>query len=164
MIAMSFSNTTEVLNGLRTAWTEQFQSHGALLVITIAVAIFFKSNLGGILATWPFFTRRHDFIKSNFEKTGRNMFSFNVLHVCLALVWPDSPPIYNYAQHSVTAVKGVGGRRAFFDDRSLSFTEGYKILMGAVSCFIGSFLHRFRQKKIFLAGAKVNRHTNPQRD
>lgn len=35
-------------------------------------------------------------------------------------------------KHSVVAVRGEVGRKAFFDDKSLDFTEGYKILMGAV--------------------------------
>ena len=34
-----------------------------------------------ILTAWPFFRRRYDFLKSNFAKTGLNMFSFKVLHV-----------------------------------------------------------------------------------
>lgn len=109
---MSFSNSTQLPRSW-TAWSHQFQSHGALIAIAIAVAIFFKSNVSRIIAVWPFFTRRYDFITSNLKKTGRNVFSFNVLH------------------HSVTAFQGVSARRALFDDKNLDFNEGYKILMGA---------------------------------
>ncbi|RDB26903.1 Sterol 14-demethylase [Hypsizygus marmoreus] len=72
-------------------------------------------ELGGlsILTAWPFFTKRHDFLKSNFAKVGEKIFTFKILH------------------HSVTAVKGEEARKAFFDNRSLNFIEGYKILMGA---------------------------------
>jgi hypothetical protein len=64
-------------------WAQEFQSHGLAAVAMITIALFIKSNLGGILAVWPFFTRRYDFLKSNFEKTGGHKFSFNVLHVGL---------------------------------------------------------------------------------
>jgi hypothetical protein len=46
-------------------------------------------------------------------------------------------------QHSVTAVKGVSARKAFFDDKNLNFTEGYIILMGAVRHFVRSCRPRF---------------------
>jgi len=70
--------------------------------------------LGGfsIVTAWQFFDRRFDFLRSNFSKTGQNLFSFKVL------------------QHSVVAIKGEAARKAFFDDRSLDFIEGYRILMG----------------------------------
>lgn len=74
------SNSTIIPNGPWT-WARQFQSHGTLIAIAIAVAVFFRSHISGILATWPFFTRRYDFIRSNFEKTGSNVFSFKVLYV-----------------------------------------------------------------------------------
>jgi hypothetical protein len=62
--------------------TQEFQLHSALATIgAISLALFLKSNLGGILAAWPFITRRYDFLKSNFQKTGANAFSFKVLHV-----------------------------------------------------------------------------------
>ncbi|KAF9457599.1 cytochrome P450 [Collybia nuda] len=67
-----------------------------------------------ILTAWPFFTRRHDFLKSNFTKVGEQLFTFKVL------------------QHSITAAKGEDARKDFFDNKSLNFTEGYRILMGAV--------------------------------
>jgi hypothetical protein len=83
---MSFANISESI-GLShrqwMAWAQQFQLYGALLAIAIAITLFFKGNhrVSGILAAWPFFTRRYDFLKSNFEKTGQQMFSFNVLQV-----------------------------------------------------------------------------------
>ena len=35
-------------------------------------------------------------------------------------------------QHQVVALRGEEARQAFFDSKSLNFTEGYKILLGAV--------------------------------
>jgi hypothetical protein len=35
-------------------------------------------------------------------------------------------------QHSVIALRGEEARKAYFDDKELSFSEGYKILMGGV--------------------------------
>ncbi|KAJ8523130.1 hypothetical protein ONZ45_g407 [Pleurotus djamor] len=71
-------------------------------------------ELGGfsILTAWPFFNRRYDFIWKHFKATGERMFRFNVLH------------------HAVVAMRGEESRKAFFGDKNLSFTEGYKILMG----------------------------------
>jgi len=112
-------------------WTTLQQSPIAIPAITaVAVATFIIflypvlspqrkptaiKELGGlsILTAWPFFTKRHGFLKSNFAKTGDELFTFKVL------------------QHSVTASRGLGARKAFFDHKSLNFTEGYKILMGA---------------------------------
>lgn len=34
-----------------------------------------------VLTAWPFFSKRYDFLMSNFEKTGRKMFKFSVLKV-----------------------------------------------------------------------------------
>ena len=36
-------------------------------------------------------------------------------------------------QHNVVALRGEEARKAYFDNKSLSFTEGYKVLMGGVS-------------------------------
>lgn len=33
-------------------------------------------------------------------------------------------------QHHVVAVSGEAGRKAFFNDKDLNFTEGYKVLLG----------------------------------
>lgn len=113
------------------SWSEFQQSTAAVptatavgvsLLLAILYPALFSSKkstdieeLGGVslFTAWPFFSRRFDFLKDNFAKTGENIFTFKVLH------------------HSVTAMKGEEARKAFFDSRSLNFTEGYKILMGA---------------------------------
>lgn len=99
-------------DGLWKAWPQQFKSHGILIALGITAALCVKAKLGGILAAWPFFTHRYDFIKYNFQKTRQNMFSFNIL------------------DHTVMAVRGVDARRAFYDDKGFSFNQGYIILMG----------------------------------
>ena len=35
-------------------------------------------------------------------------------------------------QHNVIALRGEESRKAYFDNKSLSFVEGYKVLMGGV--------------------------------
>ena len=35
-------------------------------------------------------------------------------------------------QHNVVALRGEEARKAYFDDKSLGFSEGYKVLMGGV--------------------------------
>jgi hypothetical protein len=44
-------------------------------------------QLGGfsIVNAWTFFNKRYDFLRSNFDKTGHNLFSFNVLQVSSSL-------------------------------------------------------------------------------
>jgi hypothetical protein len=80
---MSFHHASvTMLHGtLWAAWALQFKLHGVLMVLAIAVILFFKGKLGGIIAAWPFFTHRYDFIRFNFQKTTRNTFSFNILDV-----------------------------------------------------------------------------------
>ncbi|KAF9482298.1 cytochrome P450 [Pholiota conissans] len=72
-------------------------------------------KLGGfpVLTAWSFFTKRYDFLWSNFAKSADPHFRFQVL------------------QHQVVALRGEEARQVFFDTKSLDFTEGYKILMGA---------------------------------
>ena len=41
-----------------------------------------------------------------------------------------------YVQHNVVALRGEEARKAYFDNKSLSFTEGYKVLMGGVRLFL----------------------------
>ncbi|KAJ7141246.1 cytochrome P450 [Mycena epipterygia] len=65
-----------------------------------------------LLAAWPFFSRRDDFLWSNFKKTGVQMFRFRVL------------------QHHVVAMRGTEARQAFFTDKALNLPEGYKLLFG----------------------------------
>ena len=63
---------------------------------------------------WNFFQRRYDFLHSNFKRNLGKSFSFNVLH------------------HNIVALTGEDARQAFYSHPQLDFTEGYKILMGAV--------------------------------
>ena len=67
----------------------------ALFAVVTLFSVIFSSNISkdteiyelgclSILTAWPFFRRRYDFLKSNFAKTGLNMFSFKVLHVTSA--------------------------------------------------------------------------------
>jgi sterol 14-demethylase len=71
-------------------------------------------KLGGfpIFTAWTFFTKRYDFIWTNFGSDPSPHFKFNVL------------------QHTVIALRGEESRKAYFDNKSLSFLEGYKVLMG----------------------------------
>lgn len=93
---------------------QQFSSHGALIAIAIVVVVLFQTGFSRILPAWQFFTHRYDFIKSNFEKTSRHSFSFNVL------------------RHSVTVLKGARARKEFMDSKDLNSHEGYKILKGGI--------------------------------
>jgi hypothetical protein len=47
-----------------------------------------RERVASIIFAWPFFTRRYDFLKSNFEKTGRNFFSFKIMQVRRPLIFP----------------------------------------------------------------------------
>ena len=79
---------------LVTSWIASYALPTAVVILASAVlySTLFPSPpkdttiqpLGGlsILTAWQFFTRRYDFLKSNFSKTGQNLFSFKVLHVC----------------------------------------------------------------------------------
>ncbi|KAH9477139.1 Cytochrome P450 monooxygenase [Psilocybe cubensis] len=71
-------------------------------------------RLGGfpVFTAWTFFTKRYDFVRSNFSGSDPH-FKFKVLH------------------HDVVAFRGEEARKTFFDTKSLDFIEGYKILMGA---------------------------------
>jgi sterol 14-demethylase len=80
MSSSLYANATTLPDGLW-GWAQQFQSHSALIALAITAALFFKVRLSGILAAWPFFTHRYDFIKSNFQKTRENGFSFKILDV-----------------------------------------------------------------------------------
>ncbi|KAJ3510208.1 hypothetical protein NLJ89_g4815 [Agrocybe chaxingu] len=72
-------------------------------------------QLGGFPVTtaWTFFSKRTDFILGHFKASAAPHFRFQVL------------------QHQVVALRGEEARKAFFDSKSLNFTEGYKILFGA---------------------------------
>ena len=62
---------------------------------------------------WNFFQRRYDFLQSNFERK-LGSFSFNVLN------------------NKVIALAGADARQAFFTKSHFNFSQGNKILMGAV--------------------------------
>jgi sterol 14-demethylase len=61
------------------------------LLCTLLYAYFFSSGndankiraLRGfsVVNAWMFFNKRYDFLRSNFDKTGHDLFSFKVLHV-----------------------------------------------------------------------------------
>ena len=72
------------LSNARAILNQSFVAFPTAIAIVIAlVVLYYPSNLSTILAAWPFFTKRYDFLKENFQKTGRNLFSFKVLHVCI---------------------------------------------------------------------------------
>ncbi|EUC55516.1 cytochrome P450 family protein [Rhizoctonia solani AG-3 Rhs1AP] len=74
-------------------------------------------QLGGwpLIGQWAFFTKRYDFLREGFESLpGETSFGFNIL------------------KHRVVALKGEEARKVFFDKKDLSFTEGYRLLFGAV--------------------------------
>ncbi|KAF8238323.1 cytochrome P450 [Tricholoma matsutake] len=74
-----------------------------------------RERIVSIVFVWPFFTRRYDFLVSNFAKTGRNFFSFKVM------------------QHTVTAVRGEEARKAFYNDKGFSILDGYALLTGGAN-------------------------------
>jgi len=74
---------------------------------------------------WSFFQRRYDFLHSNFERNLGKSFSFNVLH------------------HNVIALAGEDARQAFYSNPHLNFSDGYKILMGAVRISLPWFNRTF---------------------
>jgi hypothetical protein len=92
-------------------------------------------KLGGfpIFTAWTFFTKRYDFIWENFGSDPSPHFKFNVLHVSpLFLCHWSRADYWRSMQHNVVALRGEEARKAYFDNKSLSFTEGYKVLMGGV--------------------------------
>jgi sterol 14-demethylase len=92
---MSFSSYTPIPDRL-TTWLPPFALPFALPTLTVIFWFALLSAVlhGGIrervvsiIFAWPFFTRRYDFLKSNFEKTGKNFFSFKIMQVrCSASV------------------------------------------------------------------------------
>ncbi|KAF8604865.1 cytochrome P450 [Ceratobasidium sp. AG-I] len=66
-----------------------------------------------IIGQLAFFTKRHDFLYDNLHGMGDEpMFGFNIL------------------KHNVVALKGEEARKLFFNRRDLSFSEGYRLLLG----------------------------------
>jgi hypothetical protein len=90
-------------------------------------------KLGGfpIFTAWTFFTKRYDFIRANFESDPSPHFKFNVLQVG-PLSAVSLCPGLNIVQHSVVALRGEESRKAYFNNKNLSFTEGYRVLRGGV--------------------------------
>jgi hypothetical protein len=80
-----------------------------------------------------FFNKRYNFLRSNFDKTGHDLFSFRVLqvssHPCKYLLHNTNVII----QYQVVAMSGEEAGKTFFNEQGLNFTEGYRLLMGGVS-------------------------------
>ncbi|KDR74057.1 hypothetical protein GALMADRAFT_141795 [Galerina marginata CBS 339.88] len=72
-------------------------------------------QIGGlqIFNAWTFFSKRYDFLWSNFRASSDPHFKFQVL------------------QHQIVALRGEEARKVFFDTKNLDFLEGYKLFMGA---------------------------------
>ena len=91
-------------------------------------------KLGGfpIFTAWTFFTKRHDFIWANFRSDPSPHFKFNVLRVNpLSLChWSRADYWESTMQHSVVALRGEEARKAYFDNKDLSFTEGLNVFTG----------------------------------
>jgi hypothetical protein len=92
-------------------------------------------KLGGfpIFTAWTFFTKRYDFIWANFASDPSPHFKFNVLHVSplsFCVIGPRAN--WRSMQHNVVVLRGSEARKAYFDNKGLDFTEGYKVLMGGV--------------------------------
>ncbi|KIM87727.1 hypothetical protein PILCRDRAFT_62967 [Piloderma croceum F 1598] len=70
-------------------------------------------KIGGfsIVNAWSFFNKRYDFLRSNFDKSGHNLFSFKILR-------------------AIVAMSGDDARKMFFHEKGLSFAQGYRLLMG----------------------------------
>ena len=140
-------------------------SYGTLVAINLLVILFFVTRaLSGIRTAWLFFTRRRDLLEFSFEKSGKQIFSFNVLHVRLSTLHVRCPLyIFLSTQHNVTAIKGVSARKAFFDSKGLNFTEGYKILAGRVSPSLFGPLPFSPPPGIVHEGTKPTGHKHSQR-
>ena len=95
-------------------------------------------KLGGfpIFTAWTFFTKRHDFIWANFESDPSPHFKFNVLHVkfsfSASVTMVQGADYWQSIQYNVVALRGEEARKAYFDNKDLSFTEGLNAFMGGV--------------------------------
>jgi hypothetical protein len=90
-------------------------------------------ELGGFhfLHAIAFFSKRYEFLRSQFEQTGQKLFQFRILQVSSVFALMVSL-ILNGIKHRVVALSGEVGREAFFTNRHLDLSEGYKILYGGV--------------------------------
>ena len=84
---------TNILGQLSITWGVSNTSLIAIF-IALSIGILFRSppgppsngkihNLAGfpLITAWSFFTKRYDFLRDQFKKTGLNMFSFRILQV-----------------------------------------------------------------------------------
>ncbi|KIM74625.1 hypothetical protein PILCRDRAFT_828049 [Piloderma croceum F 1598] len=67
-----------------------------------------------IVNAWTFLNKRYDFLRSNFEKTGHNLFAFKIM------------------QHKVIAISGDEARKIFFNNSGLNSTDGAMLLRGGI--------------------------------
>ncbi|EDR08032.1 uncharacterized protein LACBIDRAFT_297641 [Laccaria bicolor S238N-H82] len=111
----------------RTFLSAGFATHFTVAVIIFLFIVFITSSLEGdevdapvslpgnpLLAIFPFFRKRYDFIKWGFHATGQNTFQFQLL------------------RNKVIVVSGESARQAVFNAKGLDLTEGFKILSGAI--------------------------------
>ncbi|TFK38287.1 cytochrome P450 [Crucibulum laeve] len=121
-------------------------------LILVSPTVFSKKKngikeLGGlsILTARPFFSKRFDFLWSNFQKTADTMFKFKVL------------------QHSIVAVRGEEARKVFLDNKNLNFTEGYKLLMGAAPDLKDISVEGYEQDNVTLLNKRIGTLLNRRR-
>lgn len=123
-----------------------FATHFTVAVIIFLAIVFITSSLEGdevdapaslpcnpLLAIFPFFRKRYDFIKWGFHATGQNTFQFQLLRVSSAMTNMSNKSSYSFCwQNKVIVVSGESARQAVFNAKGLDLTEGFKILSGAV--------------------------------
>lgn len=89
-----------------------------------------------MLTAWRFLTNQFNFVQRHFKKSGERMFRFRVLQASskFAKILTSflAANFLSPLQHRVIAlVTGEQARKIFYNDQSLNFTEGHKILMGS---------------------------------
>jgi len=89
-----------------------------------------------IVIAWTFFSKRFDFFREHFKKTGLKMFRFRLLQVS-SYSW--GRPLCGIATR-VIAIAGEANREIFLNDRSLDLSEGYRILVGGLPHTLRSFV------------------------
>lgn len=123
-----------------------FATHFTVAVIIFLCIVFITSSLEGdevdapvslpgnsLLAIFPFFRKRYDFIKWGFHATGQNAFQFQLLRVSSTMITMSNKSSYSFCwQNKVIVVSGESARQAVFNAKGLDLTEGFKILSGAV--------------------------------
>ncbi|KIJ99908.1 hypothetical protein K443DRAFT_155252 [Laccaria amethystina LaAM-08-1] len=123
-----------------------FATHFTVAVIIFLGIVLITSSLEGdevdapvslpgnsLLAIFPFFRKRYDFIKWGFHATGQNAFQFHLLRVSSTTIIMSNKSSDSFCwQNKVIVVSGESARQAFFNARGLDLTEGFKILSGAI--------------------------------